>query len=41
MKKHYEELEVEIIVFYASDVLVTSPGMESSTTENIDDGDGD
>ena len=41
MKKHYEELEVEIIVFNASDVIVTSTGTDSSTTENIDDGDGD
>ncbi len=39
MKKHYEELEVEIIVFEAADVLVTSPGTESSTP--IDDGEED
>jgi hypothetical protein len=37
MKKHYEELEVEIIVFEAADVLVTSPGMESSTTTPVDE----
>lgn len=31
MKKHYEELEVEIIVVDAVDTLVASPGTESST----------
>ncbi len=37
MKKHYEELEVEIIVFNASDVIVTSTGTESSTTTPTDE----
>ena len=41
MKKHYEKLEVEIIVMDAVDTLIASTGTDSSTTENIDDGDGD
>lgn len=39
MKKHYEELEVEIIVMDAVDTLIASQGTDSSTP--IDDGEGD